>query len=187
MTDWRGWGAGMLLPALVLLGPAVASRYPDQPPAEHTGGFGEPTCSRCHFDYPANEPPGFMRVEGVPASYTPGAAYTLVVTLTHPEIRKGGFQIAARFAADGAQAGMLRPADLRAETTATSKVRYIHQNAAGTELTVADTARWKVEWIAPESAGGPVLFHFAGNAANGDNSAFGDRVYADSARSSPAR
>jgi hypothetical protein len=40
----------------------------------------------------------------------------------------------------------------------------------------ADTARWTVLWTAPES-GGEVRFNGAANAANQDDSQFGDYIY----------
>jgi hypothetical protein len=41
----------------------------------------------------------------------------------------------------------------------------------------AEVARWTVEWVAPVD-GGPVHFHAAANSGNGDNSPYGDLVYA---------
>jgi hypothetical protein len=50
------------------------------------------------------------------------------------------------------------------------------QRDEGSRLVAADTARWILVWAAP-AAGGTVLVHAAGNAADGDDSALDDFVY----------
>ncbi len=64
-------------------------------------------------------------------------------------------------------------------------VRYAQHTVEGLEPATASTARWAVEWTAPE-AGGDVVFHVAANAADFDASPLGDRIYMASARAQPA-
>ena len=85
----------------------------------------------------------------------------------------GGFQLSARDDA-GAQAGMLRAISPRVWTAEHGGVTYAQQTRPG--AVAADSAAWQLEWTAPASAT-VVHFHLAGNAANGDDSAFGDHVY----------
>ena len=97
-------------------------------------------------------------------------------------MQRGGFQLAARFtegAAAGRQAGVLRAPDERVKVTegTLGGVQYVSQTRPGIQLTAAGRIEWAVEWTAPPSAAGPVVFHAAGNAANGDESQFGDFVY----------
>lgn len=189
-------GARVLPPAAVLLATgavlaalpprSVAAAYPDRPPPAHTGGFGEPTCHQCHFDAPLGAPGGRIAVSGVPARYAPGARYRITVSVEREGMERAGFQLAARFA-DGAQAGALRSMDARAQvlTEVRSGVQYAGHVRAGTAVETPGRAAWTVEWTAPAKAAGPVAFHAAANAADGDASQLGDFVYADSAAAAP--
>lgn len=174
--------------ALVGFAPVHVTRsavgYADGAPPGHTGGFGEPTCQRCHFDAEAAEE-GRLELSGLPETWETGREYLLEARVRSPGMVRAGFQVAARFC-DGRQAGAWRVGgDGVAVTTADdSGVRYAgHAEAAspGAEGAVA----WRLTWIAPEEPGGTVLLHLAANAANGDDSEFGDAVYADSLRISP--
>ena len=170
---------------VVLAGTALgrAPAYPEAPPVAHTGGFGEPTCQKCHFDLPMNAPGGSLTLGGVPEVYAAGARYLLSIQLTRPAMGRGGVQVAARFADGvqaGQQAGTLQPVDDRLEVVLddSSAVAYAHHTKAGTLLAAPDTARWTVAWTAPEAADGRIVFHLTANAANDDASEFGDYVYA---------
>jgi len=186
----RGTGASLVLfLGIGLLGisafslriPAerVPAVYPEQPPVAHTGGFGEPTCHRCHFDQPLNAPGGALTLGGIPEAYVPGERYRVTVRLARAGVRRGGFQVSARFA-DGRQAGSFEPIDDRVTVVweDSTAVAYAQHTLAGTRLAGADTARWFVLWTPPDSAGADVVFHAAANAANDDDSELGDRVYA---------
>ena len=169
---------------IVLVGAALGRTpaYPEAPPVAHTGGFGEPTCQKCHFDLPLNDSGGSLVLGGVPEVYVAGARYLLTVQLTRSAMRRGGFQVAARFtdgAQAGQQAGTLQPVDDRTEVVLddSSAVAYAHHTETGTLLTSPDTARWTVAWTAPQVAG-RIVFHLTANAANDDASEFGDYVYA---------
>ncbi len=94
----------------------------------------------------------------------------------------GGFQLAARFKDGeraGHQAGSLQAVDDRVEVTHddSSGVQYAQQTKAGTALVLPNTATWTVEWIAPTTMSGTVVFHLAANASNDNASQFGDYVY----------
>jgi hypothetical protein len=158
---------------------AVPGAHRTGPPPGHTGGFGEPLCAVCHFDAILDDPAGSLEIVA-PASYQPGAGYDLVVRLRHPELRAAGFQLSARFADGpraGRQAGTLGATgpDVRVFSAETG-VAYASHTAAGTAPADAGTARWQLRWIAPDPAG-RVIFHAAANAANDDDSEYGDRVY----------
>ncbi len=179
----RWFGPVLLGLVAVALLPAPARVYPERPPPAHTGGFGEPTCRRCHFDQELDAPGGALTLGGVPEAYAPGARYRLRVALARPAMQRGGFQLAARFAEGeqaGRQAGTLRPVDDRVEVVLddSSAVAYAHHTGAGTLLEAPEAARWTVEWTAPEAASGRVVFHVAANAANDDDSELGDYIYA---------
>lgn len=179
---WPGLALPGFLGTVLVATLGGAPFYPQDPPAAHTGGFGEPTCHRCHFDQPMNAPGGSLRLVGVPELYRAGARYTLTVELARPAMQRGGFQVSARFA-DGArggrQAGRLGRLDDRVEVVRddSSAVQYAHHTETGTTLATPDTMRWRVAWTAPETALARVVFHLSANAANDDASEFGDFVY----------
>ena len=174
-------GAATALAVLAWVPPA----YRDAPPPAHTGGFGEPLCSECHFGAPVNAASGTVTIEG-PASFRADTTYRLVVKLEHPEMAAAGFQLAVRFgddSSDGRQAGTLRSAGPRTAVTADAAtgVAYAHQTMDGAGPVRDGRTRWTLEWTAP-AADGPVVVHVAANAANDDASEFGDRIFTDSLR-----
>jgi hypothetical protein len=178
-----GTAAVLATALLAAAGPGVSrGTYPDKPPLKHTGGFGEPTCRQCHLGAEPNSPGGALSITGVPDVYRPGETYRLTVRVARAEMVVGGFQLAARFAdgaAAGRQAGTLRAVDGRAQVArdTASGVRYASQTRPGAEQTAHWAAEWSLDWTAPASAAGPVVFHLAANAGNGDESALGDFVY----------
>jgi len=177
-----GTGAAAALALLALPAEPARAGYPEGPPPAHTGGFGEPTCRACHFDGDLNAEGGGLTLEGIPAAYRPGERYQITIVLRRGEMKRGGFQLAARFAegpSAGRQAGSLRAPDERVKVTAgtTGGVQYASQTRPGIQLTEAGRIAWVVEWTAPPSVAGAVVFHVAANSANGDESQFGDFVY----------
>jgi hypothetical protein len=58
------------------------------------------------------------------------------------------------------------------------RVTYLQHTDDGTILDGgAGGRRWWFRWTAPERVQGDVVIHVAGNAANDDNSPFGDFIY----------
>jgi hypothetical protein len=165
----------------------VASHsYAEGAPPGFSGGFKEQSCHACHFDAEPNTGPGRVVIDGAPAQFTPGERYTLTITLTRADMKRAGFQLAARFKDTGAQAGTLAPAATENERVGietNASVQYANQKAAGAVAGTGES-RWTVEWTAPKT-GGAVVFHVAANAANGNESADGDLVFTVSAESAP--
>lgn len=164
----------------LLLAAAPAWAYREGPPAGHTGGFGEPTCHRCHFDQPLDDPAGRLQVEGFPEAFEPGRRYELRVALTGPGTAAAGFQLAVRFATGegaGRQAGRLSAGEGAEVIVGPTEVQYAQHARGSTPAPAGGSVRWTVEWEAPAGSGGEVVLHVAANAANGDDSELGDFVY----------
>lgn len=162
--------------------------YRDGPPPGFSGGFGEDHCQACHMsekDNGINASPGRLAI-AAPSRYAPGRTYTVTVTLARPGMSIGGFQLTARFEDDSTQAGTLAitAADsARIKVMTDRGVQYAHHREHGTRLTGPGTVRWTLRWTAPQERRN-VVFNVAANAANADESQFGDFIYTTSARSS---
>jgi hypothetical protein len=168
-------------------GAARGAAYADGAPPGFSGGFGEPSCHACHFQEEVNAPPGRVVLSGVPDEYAAGARYPLTVTLTRAGMRSGGFQLTARFAEGGGQAGAVQPGagdDTRVKVERPEAIEYAGQRRAGARPVADDALRWTLVWTAP-SPGRAVQFHVAANAADSDETASGDVVYTTAATSRP--
>jgi hypothetical protein len=56
-------------------------------------------------------------------------------------------------------------------------VQYVQHTSSGSYSTVRNRQTSSLRWIAPPEAAGPVAFHLVANAANDDDSQFGDFIY----------
>jgi uncharacterized protein (TIGR03437 family) len=151
------------------------------------------TCTACHRGNDLNSPGGFVRIEAVP--YRAGQKQTIRVTVSHPEAQRWGFQLTARLASDEARkAGTFTivpggPLKIRCAPTGRdatvaepcgNEVEFIeHGGTPDSTLGGNNGAKtFELEWTAPEGADlGDIIFYAAGNAANGNNAASGDRIY----------
>lgn len=174
----------------LLASPAILTAYREGPLPAMTGGFGEQTCRTCHFDNAANGEGGSLRIEGVPDAYTPGREYAITIEILRPETKRGGFEMAARFAEGplkGQQSGMLRAVGDRTQIVRApgSDVQYVQHTKAGSELASVGRGRWTVHWTAPDGALAAVIFNIAANASNDDASPLGDFIYTAARTSRP--
>jgi len=184
------------LAVLLVALPLAASAFKEGPYPNVTGGFGEQSCHLCHLDNPINAPGGEVTLTGVPAMFAAGQAYPITVTISREGLRRGGFEVAARFAAGkqkGKQAGSWRPLDARVQLIpgAVDKVlTFVQHNQIGSRAATRGTNTWTVEWTAPTASTpgfGPVQFNVAANASNNDDSPLGDFIYVKAVRSTPQK
>ena len=187
---------------LALALPALAYSYEFGPPDAHTGGFGEATCTECHFGTALNGGGGKVTISitsgGSPVSnYTSGTTYTITVTDFDPTAKRWGFELSARKQQDATQAGTLikgtdgftQIASAAVTTVTNPRIQYMEHTTAGTRCLsgagvrcagVADTGSgisFTFTWTAPDVSAGPVIFNAAGNCANGDGFDTGDHIY----------
>ncbi len=170
-----------LLPAVLLSTTALLLSFAKGPLPKHTGGFGEETCTACHDDHKLNEGRargGVFQIEGAPKTYVAGQTYPLTVVIGQPGQVRWGFQLSARFADTGRQAGKLLPVDEFTQVVQEGGIQYMEHTLAGTRPRTADgPVEFHFNWMAPESSGAQVLFNAAGNAADNSNSPMGDYIY----------
>jgi hypothetical protein len=180
----------MLVAGVLELFTNLGVAYVDGPPPAVTGGFREDTCRMCHLDYALNDSAGSFRLEGIPESYSAGQQYSITIRLAHPQLERGGFEVAARFDSGnraGQQAGSLEAADMRTVVVKSTDgaVQYARQTRTGSTPESKGSIQWSIRWRAPDDASGPVVFHAAANAANYDDSPLGDYAYAQEITSKP--
>lgn len=154
-----------------------SGHYPEALPGAYTGGFGEETCQSCHFDYPLNPEDGSLTVKGIPNRYEPGTIYHILISVEREDLGRAGFQLSSRYA-DGSQAGTFKADTGRLRfTEVKNTIQYIQHTAQSSQVDSSTVAQWSLEWTAPDSAAGEIIFNIAANAGNGDASPFGDYIY----------
>lgn len=153
-------------------------------------------CTACHRSFaPANsDARGQVSLEA--GSYTPGVPQLVLVTVSHPEAIRWGFQLTARLATDETkQAGTFRASNrirvrcdpAGAEAPCNGAPEFASHRADSTPLGASGRGEFAVEWTPPETDVGDVVLYVAGNAANGDGTNSGDRIYTTSLRVPSAR
>lgn len=154
--------------------------YPEHLTGAFTGGFGEETCRSCHFDYDLNPEGGSLTVSGIGETISAGERVEIQITISRNDLGIAGFQFSARYS-NGSQAGQfnIEGNERLTFTEATpDSLQFVQHSAIGSEPTEIGISRWTVIWQAPESPRDTVIFNVAANAANGDQSEFGDFIYA---------
>jgi hypothetical protein len=170
-----------------------ASAFKEGPYPNVTGGFGEQTCHLCHLDNPINAPGGAVTLDGIPPAFTPGETYAITVTISRAGLRRGGFEIASRFASGkqkGRQAGSWQLRDARAQLipgAVDKALVFVQHNQLGSRTATSGSNTWTIDWTAPPAANGPVQFNVAANASNNDDSPLGDYIYVKAVRTTPAK
>ena len=181
MTGGRMW----LTVAVVISFAALVSRFAlgnsSGPQTRLAGGFQEGTCVRCHSAHGLNDGRllgGVFKIDGVPRSYQPGQAYPITVTIAHPGQSRWGFELTARFAESGEQAGAWTPTDKMTQVRTESEIQYAMHTAEGSRKGERDgPVEFRTRWVAPAIPGGLVIFNATGNAADGSDSPTGDFIY----------
>ena len=188
----------IVIPAAVFLIslPLAALAFKEGPYPNVTGGFGEQSCHLCHLDNPVNAPGGILTLTCVPRDYVPGQTYEVTVSIARTGMRRGGFEIAARFAGGkqkGKQAGSWKVPDARLQLipgAVDKSLTFVQHNLMGSRSATPGSNAWTIEWTAPSLASGPVStvqFNVAANASNDDDSPLGDYIYLKMIRSAPQR
>ena len=164
--------------ALSLLTTSLALAWSSGPP---DGFAGEPpqfvSCTACHG---SNVGDGSLALLGVPVGgYNPGATYTLTVRLADPGQLRWGFELVALTNAALTQAGTITVTDdvhTQLSDYPDPDPDYLKHTSDGTYPGTPGPTGWSFDWQAP-TTGESITFYVAGNAANNNNSPFGDFIY----------
>lgn len=161
--------------------------YPEHLTGAFTGGFGEETCHSCHFDYELNPKDGSLLVSGLPTTIKAGQTLNIAITVSRKELGKAGFQLSARDPG-GRQTGRFEIEDnsrVMATKSVPATLQYVQHSKEGTEPSEQGATNWKITWKAPDTLADTVFFNISANAANGDQSEFGDFIYAKEIKVTP--
>lgn len=161
-----------------------ALAYSSGPPNALTNAPGESNCTACHASFPLNSGTGLLEIIGLPAEYAPDATYPLEVKLSDPSAQRWGFELTV-IDVGGTSRGTLIPLDLNTQTStggAFSRT-YLKHTSQGTNFGQTGQNTWQFQWKAPGAGTGAVSIYAAGNAANGNGSTSGDRIYTSTATS----
>jgi uncharacterized protein (TIGR03437 family) len=149
------------------------------------------TCNQasCHVGTPVNGGGGKVQIV-LPgdATYVPGVAQQITVTVSDPAQRAWGFELTARALADNSQAGDLAATDAstfvqcadgssRLPCRAGQNTQFIQHARAKTG---AGSGSFTFKWTPPATAAGTIVLYVAGNAANNDGADTGDHIYTSS-------
>lgn len=187
---------GKLLLFLGAAWPALLPGFSTGPPIFRAGipADGGLTCVVCHktFVTADSDPRGRITITAAP--YVPGVKQTISINIIHPDQKRWGFQMSARLASDPSkQAGTftagqftrVRCAPAGADAPCNGATEFVeHGSAQVTDVGAGFT--YTVDWTPPANATEDVIFYAAGNAANGDGTLNGDRIYTTNAVVSPA-
>lgn len=158
---------------------AQALAFSGGPPDRRTNAPGEGNCTACHATFPLNSGAGSLAVSGVPAAYTPGADYDVTITLADPDAQRWGFEFTV-LGPDTNSTRTLALVDAGVQLSTTFGRTYAKHTSAGTHPGTTGSQSWTVRWTAPDAGAGAATLYVAGNAANGNLSNTGDRIYATS-------
>ncbi len=182
---------GIVLTAFLCFPLYLFSELDGAPPRRSGGNFpGEQSCgtSECHNVTPNEGFPGSVSISinGMPATsyrYLPGETVPVIVTVSDPDQIRAGFQITARTSDGCAAAGSFAAIDgtvLPQSDTATHAPCPESTVQAFTHFFPKElnaSASFELNWTAPMSDIGDIIFAAAGNAADGNNLNTGDRIY----------
>lgn len=172
----------MIAGLLIAMSASFARANSSGPADGLTGAPGEGNCTGCHASFPVNSGTGSLVVD-LPPAYEPGTSYDVTVTLADPSASRWGFELTALTASSSATAGVLASLDgaTQVSTGGAHGRTYVKHTSAGTQQGQTVSGSWTFSWTAPAGGTGDVIFHVAGNAANGNFSTSGDRIYTSSA------
>lgn len=164
----------ILMGAILIAGFAFISSvlYNSASPGAKTGSpIDKETCAQCHSG--ALNPVDWISTNIPAAGYVTGEKYTVTINANDPAAVKIGFEITAESAA-GKQASFVITDDTKTKLVNSNK-SVTHKSAGITP--VNGSIAWSFDWIAPAAGTGDVTFYAAINAANGNGSTSGDKIY----------
>ncbi|MBN8729649.1 MAG: IPT/TIG domain-containing protein [Acidobacteria bacterium] len=181
------WGRMAAIAAVV---PIMILGFSDGPDPRHTGAPGDQTCAKATCHVGTGNPTAGSGVELVfPGGlvYTPGVKQTITVRVTE-SANVYGFQATARLVSNLAngQAGDFTVTDARVQILCEDGRPKTGSQACRPETPIQFAEHtlggnrsntWTFDWTPPATNMGDINFYVAGNAANGNGTESGDRIF----------
>lgn len=150
------------------------------PAGGKTGAPGEQNCTSCHSgatqDGSAENLLILNNDLGMGTTqYTPGATYTVNLSMASNPAKKG-FQVTALNGANAMAGSFVAGANTQLKTATISGGQRKYATHKSTSNTSA-TQVWNWTWVAPANSEGAVTFYVATNKANNNNNDNGDLIY----------
>jgi hypothetical protein len=155
-------------------------------PPSFTGAPDEGTCavSGCHDDNHVNSGPARVTIllnGAANTAYEPGKTYQLKVRITDNDVVRFGYQVVA-LNESNKNAGnfqVIDPEKTQLENNAYKLLdrKYVTYTFNGTSAIQPGLNEWEVNWTAPVSYKGDVVFYVGAVSANDDETDKGDHVY----------
>jgi len=185
------WLVAIAAPMVIYANSGANAAVP-APPMKRTGAQvdGGLACTACHATNPVNS--GGGRVFISTAAYRPGIRQDVTLTVEDPNALRRGFQITARLKSNESKtAGFFSTSpevQVRCDDgtvrgrpgPCSGQLEFASHTAAGTRAGTAGTQTYTLSWTPPGRDMGPVVFFFAGNAANNNGANTGDQIYTGS-------
>jgi len=175
----KTWAVLVCAALILSLSAGLAQAYSSAPPNARTNAPGEGNCTGCHSSFPLNSGSGSLSVSGISGAYEAGQTYELAINLDDPAASRWGFEITI-IGEDGLAIGTVGNLNGHTQISTTATRVYVKQTSAGTQNGVTGGVTWPVRWTAPAEGSGDATIYMAGNAADGNFSTSGDRIYATS-------
>ena len=158
-----------------------ATAFSDGPPPGFSGAPGDQSCTSCHF----GPTEGGQFTITPPRNYVPGQTYQVVVSHTNADTtrQRWGFQLTAL--AGQTMAGSFANINGFTQIVGGMQRDYIEHTLTGSFPGVTGGAQWTFNWTAPPTNVGPVTFYAAGNQADNNSTASGDRILLTTSVSGP--
>jgi hypothetical protein len=142
----------------------------------YTGSPGETTCSSCHS---GGSGTGNVNVTGnfiTPGNfYVNGQTYNMSVVITDPTASRYGFGLEALDTNNVSIGTLTAGSGSQVQNAPNGRQNIIHTNGGST----SSNGTFNFTWTAPPAYAGRVKFYVAANAANGNGSDSGDKIYTD--------
>lgn len=150
--------------------------FPSGSPGGKTGSIGDggETCHGCHSSFDVIAQANWIDSDIPDVGYTPGETYTITATGTHDMVVNFGFELTAENDV-GDKSGTLTVTD-ETRTKFTNNDQAITHTANGI-TPEGNMNSWTMEWTAPNTGVGDIIFYAAFNAGNGADGNSGDQIY----------
>jgi len=162
---------GSLVMAIILM--SSISNTSHSPGAKSSSPGDGADCTACHSGT-ASTATSWITSDIPITGYVPGATYTITLTGTHAGVVKLGFELTAEDA-NNAKSGTFSITNTT-ETQLTNGGHAVTHTALGLNPT-NNSKSWSFDWTAPAAGSGDITFYASLNAADGNGSSSGDKVY----------